>query len=162
MGVLTVVAPAFPCAGVIGVVPVEHDLLAKVYNFGTKPVDGGVVTEAVVDRVFCKNTQPADFGPKHVGLRVAVDQPLLALANQGAWDPFARGDTFEILPWNTGCRGAGRDGDRGNGAVDIKKKRRLDQNLVRADAVQQQPLAHENLDGPSMIRKASFDGSPAR
>ena len=32
--------------------------------------------------------------------------------------------------------------------LDIDKKRRLAQNLVRADAVQQQPLARENLDGP--------------
>ena len=139
---------------------VEHDLLAKAGDCGTQLVDGGVVAETVVDRVFYKNTQPLDFGPKHVGLRVAVDQPVLALADQRARDPVARGDIFEILPWSTGCLVAGRGGDRGDGAADIEKKRRLAQNLVRADAVQQQPLAREDLDGPfhdqkSLVRRVA-------
>ena len=86
---------------------VEHDLLAKAGNCGTQLVDGGVVAETVVNCVFYKDTQPFDLGPKHVGLRVAVDQPVLALADQRARDPVARGDIFEILPWNTGCLGAG-------------------------------------------------------
>ena len=79
-------------------VRVENDLLAKTGNCGSQLVDGGVVTETVVDSVFYKNTQPLDFGPKHVGLRVAVDQPVLALADQRARNPVARGDIFEILP----------------------------------------------------------------
>ena len=94
---------------------VEHHLLAKAGNCGTQLVDGGVVTETVFDRVFYKNTQPFDFCPKHAGLRVAVDQPVLALADQRARDPVARGDIFEILPWNTGCLGAGQGGDRRGG-----------------------------------------------
>ena len=77
---------------------VEHDLLAKAGDCGTQLVDGGVVAETVVDRVFYKNTQPFDFGPKNVGLRVTVDGPLLALADQRARDTVARGDIFEILP----------------------------------------------------------------
>ena len=59
---------------------VEHDLLAKAGNCGTQLFDGRVVTETVVDSVFYKNAQPLDFGPKHAGLRVAVDQTVLALA----------------------------------------------------------------------------------
>ena len=106
----------------IGVVLVEHDLLAKAGNCGTQLFDGGVVTETVFDRGFYKNTQPFDFGPKHVGLRVAVNQPVLALADQRPRDPVARGDFVKILPWNTGCLGAGLGGDRGDGAADIKKK----------------------------------------
>ena len=54
-------------------------------------------------------------------MRVAVDQPVLALADQRAREPVARGDIFEILPWNTGCLGAGQGGDRGDGAADIEK-----------------------------------------
>ncbi len=106
----------------IGVVLVEQDLLAKAGNCDTQLFDGDVVTETVFDRVFYKNTQPFDFGPKHVGLRVAVDQPLLALADQRARDPVARGEIFEILPWNTGCLAAGQGGDRGNGVAYIEKK----------------------------------------
>ena len=79
-------------------VRVENDLLAKTGNCGSQLVDGGVVTETVVDSVFYKNAQPLDFGPKHAGLRVAVDQPVLALADQRARNPVARGDIFEILP----------------------------------------------------------------
>ncbi len=103
-------------------VRVENDLLAKAGNCGTQLFDGGVITETVFDRVFYKNTQPFDFVPKHVGLRVAVDQPLLALADRRARDTVARGDIFEILPWNTGCLGAGQGGDRSDGAADIEKK----------------------------------------
>ena len=127
--------------------PVEHDLFAKAGNRGAQLVDGGVVTEAVIDGVLDQKAQPVDFLAKHVGLRVAVDQPVLAFADQRARDPVARGDIFEILPWNTGCLGAGRGGDRGDGAADIEKKRRLAKDLIRADAVQQQPLAREDLDG---------------
>ncbi len=104
-------------------VRVENDLLAKAGNCGSQLVDGVVVTETVVDSVFYKNTQPLDFGPKHVGLRVAVDQPVLALADQRARNPVARGDIFEILPWNTGCLGAGRGGDRGDGADGMTLRR---------------------------------------
>ena len=101
---------------------VENDLLAKAGNCGSQLFNVVVVTETVVDRVFYNNTQPFNFGPKHVGLRVAVDQPVLALADQRARDRVARGDIFKLLPLETGCLGACQGGDRGDGAADIDKK----------------------------------------
>ena len=125
---------------------VENDLLAEAGNSGTQIFDSGVVTEAFVGRVLFKYTRPLDFGPKHVGLRVAVDQPVMASADQHPRDRVASGDIFEILSWNTGCFGAGLGGDRSDGSADIENKQRLVQNLVLADAVQQKHLAREDLD----------------
>ena len=115
----------------------EHDLLAQTRDSRPKFFDGGAVAEPAVDGVFDKYAQPVDFLAKHVGLCVAVDQPILALADQRTSDPVAGGNVVEILPWNAGCLGASAGSDRGDGTGDIEKKRRFSQNFILADTIEQ-------------------------
>ena len=127
-------------------VPVEHDLLAEPRDRGSKLLDGGSVTEAAVDGFLDKDAQPVDFRSQHVRLCVAVDQAVLAFADQRSGDPVARGDIVEILPWYAGCLGACRGGDGGHGARHVKQERRLAENFVPAYPVQKQSLARKDLD----------------